>query len=63
MAWIAGDDEGRYSPFMRAQGLNERVRECHIALYDALMTGPGPLSRAEREAIALAVSALNESTY
>ncbi len=63
MPWIEGDDARGYSPFMRAQGANPRVREAHLALYGAIMEAESPLSRAEREAIAVAVSEANQSDY
>lgn len=35
----------------------------HVALYKTLMYGPGPLSRRERELVAVAVSAANRCHY
>ncbi len=35
----------------------------HFSLYRTLMYGPGPLSRAEREMVAVAVSAANGCHY
>jgi len=46
-----------------AQGLEPEVLEDHLDLYVHLMIGPGPLSREEREMIAVVVSAANRSAY
>jgi len=46
-----------------AQGLEPEVLEDHLNLYVHLMIGPGPLSREEREMIAVVVSAANRSAY
>lgn len=45
------------------QSLHPAGLEGHIRLYRALMFGRSPLSRAEREAIAVVVSALNRCFY
>jgi uncharacterized peroxidase-related enzyme len=46
-----------------AQGLEPEVLEDHLNLYVHLMIGPGPLSREEREMVAVVVSAANRSAY
>jgi len=43
--------------------LHPRSLGDHFALYKTLMYGPGPLSRRERELIAVAVSVANECHY
>jgi alkylhydroperoxidase family enzyme len=43
--------------------LNERALQGHLDLYRAVMFGESPLSRAEREAIAVVVSAANDCHY
>jgi alkylhydroperoxidase family enzyme len=63
MPWIAATDEPWLSAFMNAQGLGPRMRRAHRDLFEAIMQGSSPLSRTEREAIAVAVSELNGSTY
>ena len=45
------------------QSLNPAVLEASLALYKAVMFGPSPLSRGEREAIAVTVSRSNECFY
>jgi uncharacterized peroxidase-related enzyme len=46
-----------------AQGLEPEILEDHLNLYVHLMIGPGPLSREEREMVAVVVSAANRSAY
>jgi len=46
-----------------AQGLEPEVLEHHLDMYVDLMISPGPLSREEREMIAVVVSAANRSAY
>lgn len=43
--------------------LHPAALEAHVELYRTLMFGPSPLSRFEREALAVAVSAANECFY
>lgn len=43
--------------------LNPLSLEHHYVLYSHLMRGPSPLSRAQREMIAVAVSAENDCFY
>lgn len=45
------------------QSLHPRGLEGHVRLYRTLMFGPSPLSRAEREALAVVVSAINGCFY
>ncbi len=63
MAWIEATDDPSLSPFMNAQGLSRRIRTAHKDLFEAIMAAPAPLSRAERETIAVVVSELNGSAY
>jgi alkylhydroperoxidase family enzyme len=44
-------------------GVHPAVMRRHFDLYAELMRGPGPLSRAQREMIAVAVSATNGCHY
>ena len=48
---------------IQIHALHPAVMHGHLALYRALMHGPGPLSRREREVIALRVSGLNHCPY
>ena len=43
--------------------LHPRSLKDHLAVYRTLMFGDGPLSRRERELVAIAVSAANECHY
>jgi alkylhydroperoxidase family enzyme len=46
-----------------SHSLNEETMRAHVALYRTIMYGPSGLSRVEREAVAVAVSAANECHY
>jgi alkylhydroperoxidase family enzyme len=48
---------------IRIHGVHPATMRQHYALYVELMRGPGPLSRARREMIAVAVSAANHCHY
>lgn len=48
---------------LRVHSLNPRSLEHHVVLYAHLMRGPSPLTRVQREMIALAVSAANDCFY
>jgi len=54
---------GKVAHIMRAQSLHPEALEAHLSLYLALMFSPGGLSRAERELIAVVVSAANGCGY
>ncbi len=54
---------GRVAEVMKIEGLHDRALELHYRLYRELMFGPSPLSRAQREMIAVAVSATNGCHY
>jgi uncharacterized peroxidase-related enzyme len=56
-------ERGHLANIFLAQGLDPDVLENHLDLYVNLMIGPGPLSREEREMIAVVVSAANRSAY
>jgi len=64
MTWVAhapGSDH--LSPFMASQSLNPAAPPAHSALYEAVVVGDSPLSRTERELLAVAVSAVNSAHY
>lgn len=46
-----------------SHSLNREAMLAHTRLYRTIMYGDSPLSRAEREAIAVAVSAANDCHY
>ncbi len=48
---------------IRIHGVHSRVIALHYDLYRELMYGPGPLSRIQREMIAVTVSGLNDCHY
>ncbi len=46
-----------------SHSLNREAMLAHVRLYRTIMFGESPLSRAEREAIAVTVSAANDCHY
>jgi alkylhydroperoxidase family enzyme len=54
---------GRVWGIVHVMSPNPPVLEASMALYRALMFGPGPLSRAERELVATVVSAEIRCVY
>jgi alkylhydroperoxidase family enzyme len=48
---------------LRVHGVHPAVMRRHYDLYRDLMYGPGPLSRRQRETIAVVVSAVNACHY
>jgi alkylhydroperoxidase family enzyme len=54
---------GRVYGILRLQSLNPAVLRASLELYRAIMFGPSPLTRVEREAIAVTVSRVNECFY
>ena len=54
---------GRVFNILRLQSLNPAALDASMRMYLALMYGPSPLSRVEREAIAVTVSRVNECFY
>jgi alkylhydroperoxidase family enzyme len=72
MPWIPFVPEDALSPadrvpdtdhILQVHGVHPRVMRLHYDLYVELMRGPGPLSRAQREMLAVAVSATNGCQY
>ncbi len=59
---IAGPS-GRVANILKVQSLSPAALRDHVALYRTLMFGDSPLSRTEREAIAVVVSAENQCHY
>lgn len=54
---------GKVSNIMKVHSLNPGAMQKHLDLYMHLMFGKSKLSRADREAIAVAVSAANDCAY
>lgn len=54
---------GHVANILRIHGLNPPSLEAHFAYYRTVVLGPSPLSRAQREMIAVVVSSLNECHY
>lgn len=48
---------------LASHSLNQDALRAHLGLYRTIMFGPSPLSRSEREAMAVAVSAANDCHY
>jgi alkylhydroperoxidase family enzyme len=57
------DPRGRVANILKVQSLSPATLETHYAFYRALMFGRGPLARAQRDLIAVAVSATNRCHY
>ncbi|WP_419161058.1 hypothetical protein [Candidatus Palauibacter sp.] len=55
---VADDDN-----IIRVHGVHSRTIPLHYDLYRELMYGAGPLSRTQREMIAVTVSGLNDCHY
>ena len=64
MSWVDTTAEVRSLPnVLASHSLNPEAMHAHIGLYRTIMYGDSPLSRAERVAIAVAVSAVNSCHY
>jgi alkylhydroperoxidase family enzyme len=57
------DAAGHVDNILRIHGPNPPSLEGHVRLYGALMHGKSPLSRTQREMIAVVVSSINECHY
>lgn len=58
-----GAARGPVANVLKVHSLRPRVMTAHLALYRELMFGRSELTRAEREMIAVAVSAANRCHY
>jgi AhpD family alkylhydroperoxidase len=58
-----GGARGGIAQIHQAQSLNPRALGTHFELYKAIMFQPSPLTRADREALAVAVSRANACEY
>ena len=54
---------GRVSQIVRSMSLNPPVLRDSIRVYQSIMFGPSPLSRAQRELLATVVSRTNDCHY
>ena len=64
MTWVATDPESAgVDNIIASHSLNPRAMRAHLTLYRAIMFDDSGLSRAEREAIGVFVSALNDCHY
>ncbi len=54
---------GRVSNVLRIQSLDPKGLKTHLDMYMALVFGKGPLSRRERELLAVVVSSVNGCSY
>jgi alkylhydroperoxidase family enzyme len=62
--WVEQGPMGhRLENVLACHSLNEAALRAHLGLYRTIMFGPSPLTRPEREAIAVAVSAANDCHY
>ncbi len=64
MAWVrTGPEADSHDHILRSHSLNPAAVRAHLELYRTIMFGASPLTRAEREAMAVAVSAVNDCHY
>jgi len=61
-ARLSGRD-GKVAQILQVQSLSPATLETHYAFYRSIMFGRGPLTRAQRELIAVAVSTANDCHY
>jgi alkylhydroperoxidase family enzyme len=64
MSWVSHAEDADGLPHILAShSLNQAALRAHVALYRTVMFGPSGLTRVEREAIAVKVSAVNGCHY
>ncbi len=64
IAWVkAAQDAGELANILASHSLNPEALAAHVRLYRTVMFGDSPLTRTEREGIAIAVSAANDCHY
>jgi alkylhydroperoxidase family enzyme len=64
MSWVGSTPDARgLDNVLASHSLNPQALRAHVGLYRTVMFGDSPLDRAEREAIAVAVSAANDCHY
>ena len=64
IAWVkTAMGAGERANILASHSLNPEALAAHVRLYRTIMFGDSPLTRTEREAIAVAVSAVNDCHY
>jgi alkylhydroperoxidase family enzyme len=64
IAWVkTATGPGELANILPSHSLNAEAVAAHVRLYRTIMFGDSPLTRTEREAIAVAVSAVNDCHY
>jgi alkylhydroperoxidase family enzyme len=64
IAWVkTAKGAGEGANILASHSLNPEALAAHVRLYRTIMFGDSPLTRTEREAIAVAVSAVNDCHY
>ena len=64
MTWVTQSPEAAgMDHILASHSLNPEALKAHLQLYRTIMFGPSGLSRAEREAVAVTVSAVNRCHY
>ncbi len=63
MAWGRTKAGRSLANILASHSLNSDALAAHLRLYRTIMYGQSPLSRSEREAIAVCVSAANDCHY
>ena len=63
MAWIEYASDEAVDNIERIHAVSPGIQQRHVDLYVDLMRRPGPLSRTQREMIAVVVSAANGCHY
>lgn len=62
--WVErADGAQRLDNVLASHSIHPEALRAHLGLYRTIMFGPSPLSRSEREAIAVVVSAANDCHY
>ena len=64
IAWVeTAVGAGELANILASHSLNHNALAAHVRLYRTIMFGESPLTRADREALAVAVSAVNDCHY
>ena len=64
IAWVkTAEGAAELANILASHSLNPEAVAAHVRLYRTIMFGDSPLTRTEREAIAVAVSAVNDCHY
>ncbi len=64
MSWVAeSPDAAAMDHILASHSLNPEALQAHLQLYRTIMFGPSGLTRAEREAVGVTVSAANHCHY